>query len=452
MLSLVKDKSFYKKIAALSIPIAGQQLLTAGVNMIDTLMVGQLDEVALSAVSMASQVQLLFIFISLGTGIGASIMLARYWGGNNTVSIKKTITLAFRFILVLGIVYTILVGFFPRTVMQILTTEDIVIEAGIKYLKWSIPCYLMIGIPTICNCILRNIGKVRISLYISIGAFVVNIFFNWIFIFGKLGMPRMEVAGAAIGTMIARAFETIAMFVYLFIIDKTISYRIKDLLTPCRDLAREFFKVTIPTVISDTLVGLGMTMCTAVGGRISVAFMSGNSITAVMQQLISIFSHSFSSASQIIIGNTLGEGRKKDVKQEGFTLLLISAVLGLFVGICIFAFTVPIVNGYKLSTEAHDVAIQLMYGQAIVAVVLLPSCELTKGILRGGGDTRFLMLAEVLFLWVLSIPLGYITGVILRWSPLAVFLFLRIDHLCKLIWCLLRFRTDKWIKKIQTAD
>ena len=449
---IIRDRSFYTKLLALSIPMAGQQLLTAGVNMIDTLMVGQLDEIALSSVSMAGQVQFLFIFMSLGTGIGASIMLSRYWGGKNEGSIKKTITIAFRFIIALAAVYTLLVGFFPRAVMNVLTTEEVIINSGITYLKWSIPCYFLIGLPTICTCILRNIGKVRIPLYTSIGAFVVNIFFNWVFIFGKLGMPRMEVAGAALGTMIARAFETVVIVAYVFAKDKVIRYRIRDLLMPCRDLVKEFFKITIPTVVSDTLVGLGMTMCTAVGGRISVAFMSGNSITAVMQQIMSVFSHSISSASQIVIGNTLGEGRKEDVRRESITLLLISVELGLIVGAGIFVLAGPIVNGYNLTPETHEVAMQLMYGQAIATLLMLPSCELTKGILRGGGDTRFLMVAEVLFLWVLSIPLGYLTGVVLHWSPIIVFLVLRIDHVCKIIWCLLRFRTDKWIKKIKTAD
>lgn len=448
---LVTDKNFYKKLITLSIPIALQQLLTAGMNMMDTLMVGQLDEISLSAVSMASQTQLLFIFMSLGTGIGASIMFARYWGANDKLSIHKALTIAFRFVLCLALAYTLFMALCPRTIMGILTTEESVISAGMIYLKWSIPAYFLIGISTVCTVVLRNVGKVRMPLYISIISFAVNIFCNWVFIFGKLGAPKMGVAGAALGTIIARFIETAIIFVYVFFIDKVINFRFKDLFKPCKELFGEFIKITIPTIISDTLVGIGMILTSAVGGRISIAFMSGNSITSVVQQMTAIFSMSLSNSSQILIGNTLGEGRREDVRREGLTFMIVSVIVGIAVGIITTALTVPIVNSYNISQEAHDVAIQLMYGQAIFTVFMIPSCVITKGVLRGGGDTRFLMIAEVLFVWVVSLPLGYLGGVVWHWSPILVFLALRIDHLLKIIWCSYRFSTDKWIKKIKSV-
>jgi len=448
---LVKDKNFYKKLVFLAIPIAIQQLLTAGMSMVDTMMVGQLDEVALSGVSLASQTQLLFIFMSLGTGIGASIMFSRYWGAKDKVSIYKTITIAYRFIMVLIIAYTLFMALCPRTVKGILTTEELVIDKGVEYLMWSIPAYFLIGISTVSTCILRNIGKVRMPLYISIAGFFVNVFCNWVFIFGNLGAPRMEVAGAALGTLIARFVETAIIVYYIFVRDKIICYRFKSLFSPCKELFGEFIKITIPTIVSDTLVGIGMILTSAVGGRISIAFMSGNSIASVVQQMMAVFSQSLSNSTQIVIGNTLGEGRKDEVRPQGKTLMVIAVGVGIVIGLAIYALTIPIVNCYNLSAEAHDVAIQLMYGQAIITLFMIPSCVISKGVLRGGGDTRFLMIAEVLFLWVVSLPLGYLGGVVWGWAPIWVFLALRIDHPLKIAWCMYRFSTDKWIKKIKRS-
>ena len=436
---------------SLSLPLAGQQVITAGVNMMDTIMLGYVSELALAAANIGTQVHIMFTFISLGTGTGTSTMAARYWGAKDMVSLKKASTLALRFILVLGVVYTLLVALFPHAVLRILTNDEIVIAEGIYYLNWSVPCYLLLGITTVVTCILRNIGHVRLPLYTSIGAFFVNVFFNWVFIFGRLGAPEMGIAGAALGTTISRAFEFVVICGYMFFRDRVLAYRIRDLFSKCSDLLREFMKITVPSIISDVLLGLGNSLTIAVGGRISQAFMSGISITSVVQQGIIIFTSAMGQSSQMIIGNTLGEGKKKETQVQAYTFMLIAFGLGIASGVLILLFMPAIIASYQLSEGTSQVARQLLYAQAIMAVTMIPASVGGKGILRGGGDTRFLMVADVLFLWVVSVPLGYLAGVVWGWSPFIIFILLRIDHLLKTILFLIRIRSGKWVKKIRGA-
>lgn len=449
---IVRNKEFYQKMLSLSLPLAGQQVITAGVNMMDTIMLGYVSELALAAANIGTQVHIMFTFISLGTGTGTSTMVARYWGAKDMVSLKKASTLALRFILILGILYTLLVAFFPHAVLRILTNDEVVIAEGIRYLNWSVPCYLLLGITTVVTCIIRNIGHIRLPLYTSVGAFFVNVFFNWVFIFGKLGAPAMGISGAALGTTISRVFEFAVICGYMFFRDRILAYRIRDLFGKCTDLLREFVKITVPSIVSDVLLGLGNSLTIAVGGRISQSFMSGISITSVVQQGIIIFTSAMGQSSQMIIGNTLGEGKKKEQQVQAYTFMIIAFGLGVAAGVLIFVFTPLIIAGYHLSEGTSQVARQLLYAQAIMAVAMIPASVGGKGILRGGGDTRFLMMADVLFLWVVSVPLGYLTGVVWGWSPFIVFIFLRIDHLLKTILFLLRIRSGKWVKRICGAN
>ena len=448
---LVKDKSFYKTLLTLCLPIALQQLITSGVNMMDTIMLGQVSETALSAASMATQVHLVFQFISMGVGTGAAVLYARYWGSNDRDSLKKSITVSFRLILLVGAIYTLIAAFFPTAVMGLLTNDPVVAAEGVKYLNWSIPCYLLMGLTVVSTCILRNIHKANLPFYTSIIAFVVNIFFNWVFIFGKLGAPAMGVAGAALGTTIARVVETGVILVYLLGIDKEMGYRVRNLLEPCGDLVREFLRVTIPTIISDVFMGVGNSMTAAVGGRISQSFMAGYSITSVVVNIILIFSSSLAQSTQIVVGNTLGEGNIKDVRKQCNTLLLLSAAVSIVISVLLLALIPVILKGYHLSSETKEVARELLQAQALIAIFLLLSSVITKGILRAGGDVRFLMIGDVVFLWCCSVPLGYLSGVVWGWSPFLVFIFLRIDYVLKLILCLFRYKGNKWIKKIRHA-
>lgn len=448
----VKDKGFYKKMIGIGLPIAAQQLITAGVNMVDTIMLGHVSETVLAAVSLGAQVHLMSNYIGMGVGGGANTLIARYWGAKDEKSLRMSITIAFRLIFGVMAFYTLLVGIFPIQTMQIMTTDPQVAAEGVRYLQWSVPCYLLVGLTTVAACVLRNIGKSRIPLYASIGAFFVNIFFNWMFIFGKLGAPAMGIAGAALGTLISRVFEAAFVLGYLFLIEKNVKYRIRDLLKPCRKLLGEFSKITIPVMISDTLWGIATSLLSAVGGRISEAFMAAASITAVLQNFIVIFNLALGQSSQIMLGNVLGENKMDEVRRLCRTFIFLGFAISILMGMLLVLFANPILDGYQLSDSTRAVGLELIYAQAISLVFMIPASIMVKGIIRAGGDTRFLMSTDLVFIWCFSIPLGYLTGVVLHWSPFIVFLFLRIDNLLKFIACMLRYRGNKWIKVIKGCD
>ena len=166
------------------------------------------------------------------------------------------------------------------------------------------------------------------------------------------------------------------------------------------------------------------------------------------QQLSTTFTQGISQASCIVIGHTLGEGDAERAQREGVTFLVLGFVIGILAGGIITLISGPVIHMYKVSAETEEIARQLMLAVAFIVIFMSSNNIMTKGVLRGGGDTRFLMIADILFLWVVSIPLGALAGLVLHLPPFWIYVCLKLDQIIKAFWCVTRLRSKKWIKAI----
>ena len=447
-MGLVRDKSFYKQALAIAIPISIQSMITIGVNLMDNIMVGSLGETVLSGTSLANQYVSIFHICCMGIGMGTSVMTARFWGMRDLEALKKSITLMLRFCIGLAILFTIPAILMSPALMRLYTPDKSVIAQGILYYRWIWPCFILQGMSLTCTIVLRSVGQVKLPLYSSIGAFFVNIFFNYVFIFGKFGMPRMEIQGAAIGTLIARLFEFCIICGYFFLGDKRIGYRIRDIGKRCRELFWEYVNIGGPVFISDALLALGSTAVAMIMGRISKEFVSANSITFVTQQLSTVMIQGVCQAGCIVTGHTLGRGDKKKAQEQAWTFLLLGIIIGAFAGVIIMVISETVIGCYNIQEETKAIARQLMAAISIIVVFQSTNSIMMKGVLRGGGDTKFLMVADILFLWVVSVPLGALAGLYWRMSAFWIYFFLKIDQVLKSFWCVFRLKSEKWMKGI----
>lgn len=448
----IKDKGFYKKVASIALPIALQGLITSGVNAMDSVMVGLVGQTELSAVSLANQFITIFHIFCMGIGMGASVLVARYYGMNDGSSLKKTVTIMLRLCFIMATLFCLLTLFFPREIMYIYTKpeEESIVSFGIEYLRYSVISYFFLGLSLTCTIVLRNVGQVKIPLYTSVGAFFVNVGANYIFIFGKLGCPEMGVAGAAVGTLIARIFEFAVICGYLFLIDKKIAFRIKDIFMKVGGLWKEYIRISIPVLISDAILALGNNSVAMIIGRLGEAFIAANAVTAVTQQLSSVMIQGFSQAGAIVTGYTLGEGDREKAHRQGWAFLGIGIIFGLVAAGIVMLISEPMITVYNLDETTRGIARELMLSIAIIIVFQATNSIMTKGVLRGGGDTKMLMLADNVFLWVASIPLGAVAGLVLGLPAFWIYFFLKLDQVLKAIWCVYRLQGGKWIKKIRS--
>lgn len=445
-----KDKTFYKTVAGIAVPIALQGLITTGVNMMDTIMIGMVGETELSAVSLANTFIHIYQILCMGIGLGASVLVARYYGMGDKTSMQKSVSIMTRLCIGIAALFAIATFLFPTQIMQIYTSEKRIITNGVKYLRWSVVTYFLLGLSLTSTIILRNVGKVQMPLFTSIGAFLVNVGANYIFIFGKFGAPAMGVAGAAVGTLIARIFEFVIIDGYLWFKDTAIEFRLKNFFMPVGGLWKEYIRISIPVLISDGILALGNNSVAMVIGRLGESFVAANAITSVTQQLSSVLIQGFSQAGAIVTGHTLGEGKREKAQEQGYALLGLGFFFGLVSAGIIMLISEPMIRAYNVSPETAELARELMDAISIIVWFQATNSIMTKGTLRGGGDTKVLMIADNVFLWVFSLPLGILAGLVLHLPAFWIYIFLKIDQIMKCVWCVLRLNSGKWIKKIES--
>ena len=455
-----KDPAFYKGVFALALPIALQSLISIGVNMLDTIMVGSLGENALSATSLANSFISIYHIFCMGLGMGASVLVSRYWGMKKAGdgreeeaghALKQTVCLMLRITVGLAAIFALLTLFIPSAIMKTYTSDEEIIRLGDIYFRWSVITYFFLGTGLVSTIVLRSVGQVRLPLYVSIGAFFVNLGANYAFIFGKFGAPRMEVAGAALGTLIARLFEAALILGYLFFKDKNIRFRIRDLFMKTGSLIGEYIRISIPVLVSDAILAIGNNSVAMVIGHLGAAFVAANAITSVTQQLSTVVIQGVSQAGAIVTGQTLGLGDRHKTMDQGWMFFGLGLALGAVSAAFIMAVSHPIISTYKVSEETVKIAEQLMAAISIIIIFRATNSIMTKGVLRGGGDTKMLMVADNIFLWVLAIPFGILAGFVFHWSAFWIYIALKSDDIVKTFWCLGRLKSEKWIKKISTG-
>ena len=445
----VRDKQFYKMLVSLALPIAMQQLITVGVNMADNIMLGQLGEAPMSGATLANNLISIFQIMCMGLGMGASVLVSRFFGMEDKEGMKKAVSIMFRLLFMVATVFSLVTAFFPAEIMWLFSKDEEVSRLGTGYLLISIPCYYLNGYAVTSSLVLRSVGKAHVPLISSCCSFFVNIFCNYVFIFGKFGAPAMGVNGAALGTLLARVVEFTVIIGFLFFFDKNIHLRIPDLFKPVGDLIPEYVRISIPVLVSDTLLGLGNSAVAIVMGHIGAAFVAANSITTVVMMLATVVIQGISQASCTITGITLGKGEVEKAGQQGYTFAALGFIIGGIGCLIILAISRLVVGAYKIEPETRTLALDLMHAVAFVIWFQAANSILTKGTLRGGGDTKFLMVADIIFLWVCSIPLGALAGLVLQLPGFWIYMMLKIDQFIKCFVCILRLRSGKWIKKIK---
>lgn len=446
---LVRDKAFYKKLLMIAWPIILQNMITIGVNMMDTIMLGTYGEAQLSGSSLANDFINIFQIFCMGMGCGAAVLTAIYWGQKEIDSLKKVVAVMLRVALGMGLIFTVLTIFFSPQIMRIYTKEPEVIEQGVIYFKWSIPTYFLMCISLTLTQILRSVRSVKIPLYASIVSFFVNIFFNWVFIFGHLGAPEMQIAGAALGTVIARIVEVLIIAGNVFFVDQKIRFRVSDIFKPVGDITGKYVKYCLPVLASDSLLAFGNSAVSIIIGHLGMNFIAAYAIIAMIQRLCTIFTSGIGQAAHTITGNSLGEGEKQRAYQEGITMLLLSFLLGIAAALVMRLFGPYIIGFYEITEETRKVTIEML--DAILLMIAFQSAQsvLTKGVLRGGGDTKFCLVIDAGFLWTVSVPLGALAGLVLHLPAFFILIFLKIDWIIKTVLGTIRLFSKKWIKSIE---
>ena len=442
------DRSLYLDTLKLGIPIAGQSLIAVGMNVADTVMLRKMGDAQISAASMAGQYVTLFLACVMGLGMGVTVLTNRYWSMGEREDLHRSVTVMLRWELLLAAIFGGAALLFPRLLMGVFTKDPETIAYGVVYLRWLLPCYVCIALSQGCTLVLRSAGKLLVPLISAGLALGVNVLGNFLLIGGNWGAPRLEIQGAAIATSAGWAVQLVTTCGYFFFVEKDIGYRLQELRENCSEIMPEYLRISLPVLVSDGLLGLGSSVISMAMGHMGPTFAAANSVTIVVIQLSTVLHFGTSGAAAIITGHTMGRGELKKAAARGYAFVVIALGVGLAAALGIALLRRPILEYYHVSGEAKALAWKLMKVIPVFVVVQSVNGVLPKGVLRAGGDTRFLMVADILFLWTVSIPLGLLGAFVWGWPPVVVYEVMKLDQLLKCGWCLQRLRSGKWQKNI----
>lgn len=249
---------FWRKMITLAAPIALQNLVATLLNLVDTLMVGQLGDAAIAAVGLANQLFFLLMLFLFGISSGSAIFMAQYWGKRDLRSIHRVQGLCLALSTLLSLVFGLVGLTAPRWVLSLFSNDPEVVVLGAEYLRIAAIGYLPTAVTQVYASALRSTEQVRAPMAVSIVALGANTTLNYLLILGHMGFPRMGVSGAALATIIARGVECALLLLIVYGKQMTAAAPIRDMLNQRREFYPRFFKTTTPVILNEGLWALGV--------------------------------------------------------------------------------------------------------------------------------------------------------------------------------------------------
>lgn len=450
----MKDKSvhkFTKKLLTLVFPIAFQQFMLALVSASDALMLGVLSQDSLSAVSLASQIPFVENLFLAAMTIGLSMLAAQYWGKKDKAAVERVFAYVMKVTAIVSFAFFLAGLCIPNALMHIFTNEQPLIDGGAVYLRTVSLSFILTGISQVYLCTLKNTGKAAKSSFISSVSVVVNIVLNAVLIFGLFGLPKLEIAGAALATVIARVIEVVWCFLETAKNDR-IKLKLHYLIHNDKSLRHDFWKYTTPVLGNEIVWGVGFTMYSVIMGHLGTDAVAANSVANIVKNLVACFGLGLGSGGGIMVGNELGAGQSKKAKEYGRKLCKISIICGTISGLILLGFSPLILTITDLSDTANTYLKWMLVMCSYYMIGKTINGTTIAGIFCAGGDTKFGFLCDSVTMWCITVPLGFIAAFVLKLPVLAVYFIVNLDEIIKLPAVYRHYIKYKWINNLTVKE
>lgn len=446
---LARERSFYRRFFSVWIVLVFYNVITLGVNLIDNVMLGAYDEVAMSGASAVNQLQFLFQQLLLGSSDAVVVLGSQYWGEHRTEPIKKFAVGALLLGALMALVLFLIATVAPEAVLALFTKSPAIRAAGVEYLRVMKYSYLLFAMTTLLLATLRSVETVRIGFFVSLSTLVVNVSLNYLLIEGRFGAPALGVTGAAIATLTARAVELCVVLIYLAFMDKKLVWRLRDFQHVDLGLIRDYLRLVAPFLMTSFIFGSAVAMQTVILGHLSDTAIAANSVASTFYQLVKVAIVGASSAAAILIGKAIGSGEINRVKSYAKTLQLLFVSIGIVTSSLLVLLRGPIVGLYKeITPESREMAQQFILVLSVTGFGTAYQMPTITGIIRGGGDAKFVFYNDLIHIWGLVIPLSLAAAFLLGWPPVAVLFCLNLDQLLKCIPAAIKANRYRWMKKL----
>ncbi len=453
----IGDKHFYRRIILLSLPIMLQSMVTNFVSFLDNIMVGRLSTEAVSAVGIINQLLFVYYLLIFGVLSGIGIFTVQYFGKGDENGVRYTFRLKIIVVTVIALitftVFKVADSFLITRFINEGSKEgdlDLAFRLSKQYLAIGVMGMLPYAITQCYAATLREVGSTFPPMVASVIAVFVNLIFNFLLIFGKMGFPALGVEGAAIATLIARAVECAIIVLFVHLKSKKFSFIqgvYRSFKVP-KVLLKEIFKKGTPLFMNETLWSLGTTVLARLYSVRGLAVFTGYNISSTVTNLFNIAFISLGSTVGIVIGQYLGAGKFEEAKDADNKILAFTVVIATVTGV-IMAILSPFFPQFYtgVNEETKELATYMMLCTSFLAPVnaFMNASYFT---LRSGGKTWITFLFDGGSVWLLFVPVAMI---LVYLTDLSIYVIFPVVGSLEIIKCIIGYvllKKNLWINNI----
>ncbi len=445
--SYVAPKHFYRKVAFIALPITIQHLLNNMMGVVDSIMVATINQV--TAVGTALQIEMLVLTITYGVASGASIYIAQFFGAKDKKGQQKAFGFGLVLSLIVALVWFLLAWLFGEPIIRFYIQDPIVVANSLAYLNIAMYSYFPFAILMMFSFAYRSIQKTTIPMTIGIVSMALNIIFNYLLIFGSFGFPQMGIAGAALGTLLARIIGVLMYLFYAIKNKETFIGSPREIFTLNKHQYTVMAARTYPLMINEFFFGLGSTIFIRFYGTLGTQAMDSYYVAFKLSQMFMFVVMGVNAATAAILGADLGKGDLNQAKENAHHFIGLGLVLSLSMIAIIMVLAPSLVGLYRLDDPLIISSAVLIVRFFALRLALRMFNVMIFSSLRAGGDARFLTFLDAGILWLIGLPLAYVLVYVLKMDDLPmILLIVQLEQIIRLFIGSVRVKQGSWLKNL----
>ncbi len=446
----MKQKNgFRQEVLKIAIPVALQSLLYSSFSVVDQIMTGQLGEATIAGIGLAGKFSSVYGVLVSAVSAVAGIMIAQYIGKKDEKEVGRS------FYVNLFLAFGVTALFFaisfliPQQVMGLYTTDTATRDAAAIYLQIIALGFPASAVNMLLGTLLRCRERAGIPLYATIFDAVLDTILNYLLIFGKFGFPELGVAGAAWATVIAQYASTIVMFVCYLAVARKNSESLYFSVGMSKSGWKQYGSILAPILVCEFFWSLGENVYASIYGHIGTNDCAAMTLINPMVILFMGIMSGLSQAAAILTGKRLGANDFDAAYNDSKKLLKFAFLGSLCMSVLMIAFGGFYVKIFRVSQEVRSIGYQLLVVFSIYAPVKVLNMTLGGGIIRSGGQTKYVMVTDLLGTWGFGVPLGLMTAFTFGLPITIVYFVLSLEECVRLGMSLVIFRRKKWMNRIE---